>query len=160
MRFVVAADGFESPPRHLVIQAVSPLVVAQSGPAGSTVHAISMRPGKVGRNQRCPCDSGLKAKHCCHRGLPDPRKAIGHFVDNDQKTIGLFTRDMLVNQLRRDCPCIAGSFDRLWLAELEEISDRLRGGEHLAVGPQALAALAVQAFGTQQPDGGAAAPPS
>jgi hypothetical protein len=44
-------------------------------------------------------------------------------LDYEHKTQVFFTRDMLVNQIRRDAPRIAASFDRLWGGELERMSD-------------------------------------
>ena len=44
-------------------------------------------------------------------------------LDHERKEQVLFTRDMLVNQVRRESPMIAASFDRLWLRELERMCD-------------------------------------
>jgi hypothetical protein len=43
-------------------------------------------------------------------------------IDHERKTIYAFTNDMLVNQLRRDCPKIEASFDKLFDSDLQEIS--------------------------------------
>jgi hypothetical protein len=45
------------------------------------------------------------------------------FLDHDDKQLLVFTRDILVNQLRRDGPKIEATFDRLCDADLHELSD-------------------------------------
>lgn len=78
---------------------------------------------KIGRNQPCPCASGKKYKHCCQkRPLPNPDNVAGVSIDDDNKTVIVVTKDMLLNQLRRDCPRIAKSFDRVAGDDLVKIS--------------------------------------
>jgi len=61
-------------------------------------------------------------------------------LDYEEKSQVFFTNDMLVNQLRRDCPRIAASFDRLWGQEIDAMSRlmsrtmmRLYAGQRVAV---------------------------
>lgn len=82
----------------------------------------SVPPSPVpGRNAPCPCGSRKKFKRC-HGAIPEPNRLVGRLLDHESKLQVFFTRDMMLNQLRRDCPKIAESFDRLWGSELEKIS--------------------------------------
>jgi hypothetical protein len=79
---------------------------------------------RIGRNDPCPCGSGKKYKHCCARKpQPAPDKVIGYALDAKNELILTYTKDMLVNQLRRDSVRIAESFDRLCEDCLEEVSE-------------------------------------
>lgn len=83
---------------------------------------------KVSRNSPCPCGSGKKYKRCCaERPQPgfDFKKAVGISVDPEQQLVFYVTNDLLINQLRRDAPKIAESFDRLHDADLREMSGLL-----------------------------------
>ena len=62
---------------------------------------------KIGRNELCPCGSGQKFKKCCGSGT-----FVGLYVAADGKRM-LFKRGFVTNQLRRDAPTIASTFDRL-----------------------------------------------
>jgi hypothetical protein len=83
---------------------------------------------KIGRNSPCPCGSGKKYKRCCgdkpHPGL-DPANIAGVTIDPRAKQVIYVTNDMLINQLRRDAPLIADSFDRLHADDLREMSELL-----------------------------------
>lgn len=87
---------------------------------------------KTGRNQPCPCGSGRKYKHCCGGRLPpDPKNVAGFYIDDENKKVFVVTKDVLLNQLQRDCPRIASSFDRLAGEGLASVSALL--GEAMSI---------------------------
>ncbi|MGZ5147362.1 MAG: SEC-C metal-binding domain-containing protein, partial [Burkholderiales bacterium] len=74
---------------------------------------------KVGRNASCPCGSGRKFKKCCgdsanvYTDTEAPSKdVVGMLIEDGGKKI-IFKEGFITNQLRRDAPRIAQSFDRL-----------------------------------------------
>lgn len=76
------------------------------------------------RNAPCPCGSGRKFKHC-HGGntpLPDPERISRIYLDDRMKKMVVISKDMLLNQITRDGPKIAASFDNLAMPHLKEIS--------------------------------------
>jgi hypothetical protein len=92
---------------------------------------------KIGRNSPCPCGSGKKYKRCCaERPQPgfDFKKIVGISVDPEEQQIMYVTNDILINQLRRDAPKIAESFDRLHDADLREMSNLLGSATFLLTG--------------------------
>ena len=89
---------------------------------------------KLSRNDKCHCGSGKKFKAChgskARKAVPkeaavDPANLVGVAVDHHARQIIKVSADILVNQLRRDCPRIADSFDALEDGDLAEISDLL-----------------------------------
>ena len=92
---------------------------------------------KIGRNTPCPCGSGKKFKHCCIAvtrssdalealsrltpALPDDR-LYAQFVDLEDRLRIAVSNDVLFNQLRRDCPRIANSFDNMCAPDLEALN--------------------------------------
>jgi len=87
------------------------------------------RKTKTRRNDPCPCGSGKKYKKCHgapESPTPDPRvpeKAVAGFMDHEKGAFVWMTRDMVLNQLRREGPKIAESFDNAFDAQLREISE-------------------------------------
>jgi hypothetical protein len=78
---------------------------------------------KVGRNEPCPCGSGKKFKFCHgKRTLPPKENVAVRLLDNNSKKALLVTKDILVNQIHRDGPAIAKSFDRLTENDIRAIS--------------------------------------
>jgi hypothetical protein len=78
----------------------------------------------VGRNVPCPCGSGKKYKRCCG----EPRLSTplaGAFYNREENTIVTMTADAVINQIRRDTPRIAESFDRFYDTEFRFISTEL-----------------------------------
>jgi len=49
------------------------------------------------------------------------------FIDEEEKTQLIFTKDQLINQLRRECPKISKSFDFLYSTEFQQLSDAISG---------------------------------
>jgi hypothetical protein len=83
---------------------------------------------KIPRNGPCPCGSGKKFKRCCGKppefGSPPPADTIAAVtIDHEEHEVIYVTKDMLVNQLTRDAPQIAESFDKLHRPELLELSE-------------------------------------
>lgn len=81
--------------------------------------------GKIGRNAPCPCGSGKKFKNCHGKGgrFPDPDNVAAIYLDEKKKNIMFVTKDMLINQLLRDGPKIAKSFDKIAMNDLKEVSE-------------------------------------
>src|SRR5215831_10547629 len=80
----------------------------------------------IGRNALCPCGSGKKYKRCCGRGkrpLPPPQAVAAAYIDRGIEKVVFITKDMLVNQLKRDSNRIATSFDALAEGQIGEISE-------------------------------------
>jgi len=79
---------------------------------------------KARRNDPCPCWSGKKFKLC--HGLNKPCPPIDNInsirFDPDIKRTVIVTQDILVNQISRDGPIIAKSFDRLTKRDVRAIS--------------------------------------
>jgi hypothetical protein len=74
---------------------------------------------KARRNANCPCGSGRKYKKCCGSAVATPQGSddqskdiFAVLINDDGKTVA-FKRGFVINQLRRDAPKIAQSFDRL-----------------------------------------------
>ena len=53
---------------------------------------------------------------------PPFEKVGGAYIDHEIKKFVIITKDILLNQLQRDCPKIAVSFDELLRDDLEEVS--------------------------------------
>lgn len=45
------------------------------------------------------------------KSLPPFERISGAYIDHENKTFVIVTKDLLINQLQRDCPEIALSFD-------------------------------------------------
>ena len=95
---------------------------------------------KIGRNEPCPCGSGKKFKHCCIRVTrsADALEAMRHmppalpadrlyaeFIDLENKRRIATSNDVLFNQLRRDCPRIAETFDNVCARDLEALNQEV-----------------------------------
>ena len=78
--------------------------------------------GKVGRNEPCPCGSGKKFKFCQGKRTLLPVENVAAILSDDSKKFLLITKDVLVNQIHRDGPAIAKSFDRLTENDIRAIS--------------------------------------
>ena len=57
--------------------------------------------------------------------LPPPENTAAVFFDSERQQIVFGTKDMLLNQLRRDSPKIAESFDKLCEPNLASLSEEL-----------------------------------
>jgi len=88
---------------------------------------------KIGRNAPCPCNSGKKYKKCCGSPLANsvnnfdeaiPDGAVATFFDKKNETIVFLKDTMVVNQLRREGPKIAASFDDAFDKEIRQISEQ------------------------------------
>lgn len=79
---------------------------------------------KAGCNEPCPCGSGKKHKYCCFsdRKIPPLENLTAMLLDHEKKTAFYFTQDILLNQMRRESPRIAESFENLLPEELIKIS--------------------------------------
>ncbi len=78
---------------------------------------------KVGRNEPCPCGSGRKFKFCHGKLTLPPKGNVAAIVlDDDSKKALVVTKDILVNQIHREGPVIAKSFDRLAENDISAIS--------------------------------------
>lgn len=82
---------------------------------------------KIGRNTACPCGSGKKFKFChgINRPHPTPDKIASISVSPELKRTIVVTKDFLINQISRDGPLIARSFDRLTAGDIKEISEAI-----------------------------------
>ena len=89
---------------------------------------------EVGRNDPCPCGSGKKFKKCCGSPTAEeqsiapnggmPENAVAVFYEEHDKQFRILTDDVLLNQLHREGPKIADSFDRTFERDLREISEQ------------------------------------
>jgi hypothetical protein len=79
---------------------------------------------KIARNQTCPCGSGEKFKFChgLNKPLPAPENIASISLSSELKRVVVVTKDILINQIFRDGPLIAKSFDRLARKDIEDIS--------------------------------------
>src|SRR5262249_44044160 len=82
---------------------------------------------KVGRNEPCPCGSGKKFKFChgTKRTLAPKENVAAVILDRANKRAAVVTKDILVNQIFRDGPIIAKSFDNLTEKDVRVISSIL-----------------------------------
>ncbi|GGF66868.1 hypothetical protein GCM10011332_21230 [Terasakiella brassicae] len=80
---------------------------------------------KIGRNDPCPCGSGKKHKHCHGKSEQKPpvHKFAGAFPDYQNKRVYAFTKDMVFNQLDRDCRKIEKSFDSFTKKDITAASE-------------------------------------
>src|ERR1700722_4049254 len=79
---------------------------------------------EVGRNTPCSCGSGKKFKNChgANRPIPPVANISSISIDRKRKQTIVVTKDILVNQILRDGPAIAESFDKITRDEIREIS--------------------------------------
>lgn len=92
----------------------------------------------IGRNERCPCGSGRKFKHCCiavgssvdylrataSEPPPlDPSRTLASFVDLSNRLRIFVSNDVLLNQLFRDTPRIAADFDEQYADEIRTLNE-------------------------------------
>jgi hypothetical protein len=80
--------------------------------------------GKPARNAPCSCGSGKKYKYCHGKNLPFPAKenVAAIAIDRERQRTIFVTKDILLNQIHRDAPAIARTFDKLAERDLHEIS--------------------------------------
>jgi hypothetical protein len=57
------------------------------------------------------------------RPLPPVEEVSGFYIHNKSKTLFVITKDIVLNQLRRETPKIAESFDKLSENELKQVSE-------------------------------------
>jgi hypothetical protein len=57
------------------------------------------------------------------RPLPTPQNIANIYVDYEIKRVVVITKDILLNQLRREMPLIAASFDEITIDELQQVSE-------------------------------------
>lgn len=83
---------------------------------------------KIGRNSPCPCGSGKKYKRCCalaknslHGIKYDDILSVIFDEENKQEIV--IGKTILENQLKRDGPNIANSFDNFYDQHIKEISE-------------------------------------
>jgi hypothetical protein len=76
------------------------------------------------RNALCACGSGKKFKFChgVNRPTPTVENIASIRLDQTSKRAVVITKDILVNQISRDGPIIAKSFDRLAKTHIPAIS--------------------------------------
>lgn len=55
--------------------------------------------------------------------LPEFDNVVGIIQDNNNKQLQIFTKDMLINQIKRDSKKIEKSFDKLCGSDIEKISE-------------------------------------
>lgn len=55
--------------------------------------------------------------------MPEIDKIIGIVQDNKNKQLQIFTKDMLINQIKRDSKKIEKSFDKLCKNDIDKISE-------------------------------------
>jgi hypothetical protein len=79
---------------------------------------------KIGRNQQCPCGSGKKLKFChgLNKPFPASENIASISLSPELKRAIVVTKDFLINQISRDGPLIAKSFDRLTKNDIRDIS--------------------------------------
>lgn len=77
---------------------------------------------KIGPNSPCPCGSKRKFRYCHGKKFP-PRENVSSITLDRKNNRAIFvTKDVLVNQLYRDGPAIAASFDKLAKEDIRQIS--------------------------------------
>ena len=75
------------------------------------------------RNSQCPCGSGKRWKNCHgHIGGPLDKNVSAVYVDKRIKKVVMIMSNVVTNQIYRDGPLIADSFDKLARSHIEEIS--------------------------------------
>jgi hypothetical protein len=88
---------------------------------------------KIGRNDPCPCNSGKKYKKCCgsppanladNQEVAVPDGTVAAFVDPKNERVVFLKDTMVVNQLRREGPKIAASFDAAFDEDIRQISEQ------------------------------------
>jgi hypothetical protein len=88
---------------------------------------------KIGRNEPCPCNSGRKYKKCCgspsasleaNEDVAVPDGTVAAFVDKKNERVVFLKDTMVVNQLRREGPKIAASFDNTFDEDIRQISEQ------------------------------------
>ena len=77
---------------------------------------------KIKRNELCPCGSGKEYKNCCAKKRINPESIIAIKFDPEKKLLGMYSDDMLINQIRRENLEIAITFDKLYEKQLKQIS--------------------------------------
>jgi SEC-C motif-containing protein len=80
------------------------------------------RTQKPERNAPCPCGSGRKFRYCHGKNFPPFENISSISVARTTRRTIIVTKDALVNQLFRDGPKIAHSFDKLASEDIREIS--------------------------------------
>ncbi|UWG96232.1 hypothetical protein LPY66_15180 [Dehalobacter sp. DCM] len=74
-----------------------------------------------------------KKKSRKKKKFPEFNKVVGIVQDNDNRQIQIFTKDMLINQIKRDSKKIEKSFDKLCGSDIEKISEFFSQAQFLIV---------------------------
>ncbi len=101
-----------------------PIIGGPTSLTCNSVKAMYEAMEKVGRNTACPCGSGRKFKHCHgeNRRLPPGETVAAILLDHQRKRKIVITKGILVNQILREGPQIANSFDHLTGGDVRAIS--------------------------------------
>lgn len=76
------------------------------------------------RNMPCPiCGSGRKYRYCCGKAVPKNKDISGVFISREAKKIVFISKNIVINQLKRDSPKIAASFDLAIGNDLNKVSE-------------------------------------
>lgn len=77
------------------------------------------------KNEKCPCGSGRKFRYCHGKSkkMPSPGNILSIKIDKKSEKIIIASKDMLINQIHRDGPKIAKSFDQIIKNDINEISE-------------------------------------
>jgi hypothetical protein len=75
------------------------------------------------RNIPCLCGSGRKYRYCCGKAVPANKDISNVFVSREAKKIVFVSKNIVPNQLKRDFPKVAASFDSMMERELIRVSD-------------------------------------
>jgi hypothetical protein len=81
------------------------------------------RPNPEIRNMRCICGSGRKYKYCCGKAVPPNKEISNIFISREAKKVVFVSRNIVNNQLKRDFPKVAASFDLAIGDDLIHVSD-------------------------------------
>lgn len=75
------------------------------------------------RNMPCLCGSGRKYRYCCGKAVPANKDISNIFVSHEAKKIVVVSKNIVPNQLKRDFPKVAASFDSAIGNDLIQVSD-------------------------------------
>lgn len=75
------------------------------------------------RNMPCLCGSGRKYRYCCGKAVPANKDISNIFVSHEAKKIIFVSKNIVINQLKRDFPKVAASFDSAIGDDLIQVSD-------------------------------------
>ena len=75
------------------------------------------------RNMRCLCGSGRRYRYCCGKAVPANKDISNIFISREAKKIVFVSKNIVPNQLKRDFPKVAASFDSAIGDDLVQVSD-------------------------------------